>query len=300
MEYKWVVDGVMEDLIDNAAADPSPAECTAKVASGNMLTDYANYANRKWLLGDGNVEDYVDACSAPTPEPLTIKVLAPAGTTGMHLTGPWWNWDLAQSPVAVDLGNDVWAATFTPPPGENMEYKWVADGSVWEDILDDAQADKCISRAEKGTINTDYSNYANRLWLYGTDNVVTETFGSCYNVDDVVTLTVKTSPTATSVRLTGPWWGWDPNGGPEAVANGDATWTVTLDPAPTANMEYLWVVDGVQENLIDNAAADPAPAECTAKVASGNLVTDYFGYANRRWLLGDGNVSDAYEACVSQ
>ena len=23
--------------------------------------------------------------------------------------------------------------------------------------------------------------------------------------------------------------------------------------APTENMEYLWVVDGVQENLVDNA-----------------------------------------------
>ena len=65
-----------------------------------------------------------------------------------------------------------------------------------------------------------------------------------------------------AVRLTGPWWGWDPNGGPEASDNGDGTWTVTLDPAPTENMEYLWVVDGVQENLIDNAAN----AECAAEM----------------------------------
>ena len=45
-------------------------------------------------------------------------------------------------------------------------------------------------------------------------------------------------------------------------SNGDGTWTVTLDPAPTDNMEYLWVVDGVQENLIDNAAG----AECSAEI----------------------------------
>ncbi|MGB0445636.1 MAG: hypothetical protein ACPGGC_06300, partial [Porticoccaceae bacterium] len=62
-----------------------------------------------------------------------------------------------------------------------------------------------------------------------------------------VSLTVTTDGSA--VRMTGPWWGWDPNGGPEAVDNSDGTWTVTLDPAPTENMEYLWVVDGVQENL---------------------------------------------------
>ncbi len=74
-----------------------------------------------------------------------------------------------------------------------------------------------------------------------------------------------------AVRLTGPWWGWDPNGGPEASDNGDGTWTVTLDPAPTENMEYLWVVDGVQENLIDNAAN----AECAAEIDGGALITDY-------------------------
>ena len=38
---------------------------------------------------------------------------------------------------------------------------------------------------------------------------------------------------ATSVRMTGSWWGWDPNGGPEAADNGDGTWSVTMDPAPT-------------------------------------------------------------------
>ena len=51
---------------------------------------------------------------------------------------------------------------------------------------------------------------------------------------------------ADSVRLTGPFWGWDPNGGPIATDNGDGTWSVTFDPAPNENMEYLWIVDGTQ------------------------------------------------------
>ena len=55
---------------------------------------------------------------------------------------------------------------------------------------------------------------------------------------------------ADSVRLTGPFWGWDANGGPIATDNGDGTWSVTFDPAPNENMEYLWIVDGTQENLI--------------------------------------------------
>ena len=61
-------------------------------------------------------------------------------------------------------------------------------------------------------------------------------------------ITTSVCSTATSVRLTGPWWGWDPAGGPEAADNGDGTWTFTFDPAPTDNMEYLLVANGVQEN----------------------------------------------------
>ena len=99
---------------------------------------------------------------------------------------------------------------------------------------------------------------------------------------------------AAEVRMTGPWWSWDPNGGPEAVDNGDGTWTVTLDPAPTDNMEYLWVVDGVQENLIDNAAG----AECSAEIDGGSLITDYSGWANRVLVVGSGDASNTYDACA--
>jgi len=97
----------------------------------------------------------------------------------------------------------------------------------------------------------------------------------------------------TSVRLTGPWWGWNPTGGPVAVENEDGTWTVTFETAPTENMEYLWVVEGTQENLIDNAAG----GECTSKVDAGTLITDYANYANRVWILGSGDVSNVYDSC---
>ena len=65
-----------------------------------------------------------------------------------------------------------------------------------------------------------------------------------------LTITTTVCTSANEVRLTGPWWGWNPTGGPVAVSNGDGTWTFTFNPAPTADMEYLLVVDGVQENLI--------------------------------------------------
>ena len=102
-------------------------------------------------------------------------------------------------------------------------------------------------------------------------------------------ITTSVCSTATSVRLTGPWWGWDPAGGPEAANNGDGTWTFTFDPAPTDNMEYLLVVNGVQENLISIMAngGDCAP------------VTDNANYANRRWDLGTGDVTNTYGQCGS-
>ena len=98
-----------------------------------------------------------------------------------------------------------------------------------------------------------------------------------------------------AVRLTGPSWSWYPNGGPEASDNGDGTWTVTLYPTPTDNMEYLWVVDGVQENLIDNAAN----AECAADIDGGSLITDYANYANRVCVVDSGDaVYDTYDSCA--
>lgn len=88
---------------------------------------------------------------------------------------------------------------------------------------------------------------------------------------------------ATEVRMTGPFWGWDPAGGPIATDNGDGTWSVTFDPAPDADMEYLWIVDGVQENLI-------GLGDCTP-------ITDGASYANRLWTVGSADISDVYASC---
>lgn len=113
------------------------------------------------------------------------------------------------------------------------------------------------------------------------------------NGDDALDLHLSVPDGTTAVRLTGPWWGWDPNGGPVATENEDGTWTVTFTEIPTENMEYLWVVDGVQENLIDNAAG----AECTERVSEGLINTDYANYANRIWLLDSGDQAETYDSC---
>jgi hypothetical protein len=105
---------------------------------------------------------------------------------------------------------------------------------------------------------------------------------------------IITAPTnASLVKITGPWWNWDPNAGPEAAQNSDGDWVISLNGAGS-DMEYLIVVDGVQENLIDNAAG----GECTTRVVAGNIVTDYNSYANRKWLSTDPLIyTETYDSC---
>ena len=104
--------------------------------------------------------------------------------------------------------------------------------------------------------------------------------------DQNLTITLKGVPTdVSSVRITGPWWSWDPNGGPVATDNGDETWTVTMD-RPTEDMQYLWVVDDVQENLIQHS-------NDSNFINGTNFNTDNYSYANRMWILNaeDDNCS---------
>ena len=114
------------------------------------------------------------------------------------------------------------------------------------------------------------------------------------NGDGALNLTVAVPCGTTMLRLSGPWWGWNPSGGPVGVDNGDGTFTFTFDPAPTENMEYLYTIDGVSyENLVDNAQN----AECTDRVDGGRFNTDYFSYANRIWILGSGDQAETFDSC---
>ena len=106
----------------------------------------------------------------------------------------------------------------------------------------------------------------------------------------VLTLTAPTG--STEAKITGPWWGWSQDG-PVGVNNGDDTFTFTFDPAPTDNMEYLYIVDAVYENLIDNAAN----AECSGRIDGGRMNTDYANYANRIWIRNSGDFSEVFSAC---
>lgn len=98
-------------------------------------------------------------------------------------------------------------------------------------------------------------------------------------------MTVSVPPGTTECRFSGAFWGWDPAGGPVGVDNGNNTFTFTLSPPPSADMEYLFTINGsnVYENLIDNAQS----GECDDRIANGNMNTDYSNYANRIWKTSD-------------
>ena len=139
----------------------------------------------------------------------------------------------------------------------------------------------CTGDAVSGCTDSTALNY---------NNAATIDDGSCdYATSTGLVITTTVCNGATSVNLTGPWWGWDPAAGPVAVDNGDGTWSFMFDPAPTDNMEYLLVVDGVQEDLVAAGTASD-DWSCTP-------VTDYWSYANRLWTVGSGNVSNTYGTC---
>jgi hypothetical protein len=54
-------------------------------------------------------------------------------------------------------------------------------------------------------------------------------------------------------------------------------------------MEYLLVVDGVQEDLVASSTA--------SEDWSCAPITDYWSYANRQWVVGSGDVSNVYGQC---
>ena len=134
---------------------------------------------------------------------------------------------------------------------------------------------------------TDNSSYANRQWLT-TDPLILSglVYGSCDpcppppSTDLVITTEVcGATDSNTVVMWTGPFWGWNPTGGPTAVNNGDGTFTFTLSPATTADTVYFFVLDGVQEDMVASGTAS-GNWSCTP-------VTDNSSYANRKWLMTD-------------
>ena len=284
-------------------------EATTTVANGwqTLVFNFANQATGTAALNLANTYDkasiffnygvngatagtktyYFDDVMMYQPTDLIITTTVCNTASVVRLTGPFWGWDPNAGPVAVNNGNGTFTFTFAPAPTANMEYLLIVDG-VQENLISAMQNGGTCAPI------TDYANYANRVWNITDPLTVSNTYGQCTActpstpTDLIITATVCN--TASVVRLTGPFWGWDPNAGPVAVNNGNGTFTFTFAPAPTANMEYLLIVDGVQENLI---SAMQNGGTCAP-------ITDYANYANRVWNLTDPlTVSNTYGQCTA-
>ena len=200
----------------------------------------------------------------------------------MCLAGTFQGWNPGANPM-TDNGDGTFSITVSMGAGA-QEYKFIGD-CAWG-------GDEQFDGTESCT--TDPAEFVNRVVeIAGPTTVESVCYNSCEECGEAPAELVATvdvcGAAADTVRLTGPFWGWDPIGGPIATDNGDGTWSVTFAPAPTENMEYLWVVDGAQENLIQAMidGGDCAP------------VTDYANYANRVWEIGSENPSDVYNSCGS-
>ena len=208
-----------------------------------------------------------------------------AGT--VRLVGHRWNnWDPNSGPVAGDPdGDGVWEVIVDVEGREQFDYLWNVDGA-YEALIG---AGDCAP-------STDRATYANRRWERG-EGERDDSYNSCEQCVPiepepapdqlVLSLDTRCAPARPgSVRIVGPWWnGWDPNAGP--IANDpdqDGVWQVVFEPAPGADMEYLWNVDGTYENLIGAGACAP--------------ITDGANFANRRWSPGTGDRTDAYDSCI--
>ena len=208
--------------------------------------------------------------------------------------------DIAQTVTGIIPGEiytiSLWYK-FQEAGNARMWSTWKAGTTTLTDNADVLQPSTYLDSS--GTTWVEYSvtltapatadNFYFEVRTYGTAVVYWDDFSVFKEATVTPPLLITTSvcATATSVRLTGPWWDWNPVGGPEAVSNNDGTWTFTFDPAPTGNMEYLLVVDGVQENLISIMANGGTCAP----------LTDSANYANRQWILDSGNVTNNYGQC---
>ena len=271
MEYLLIVDGLQEDLI------------SAMVNGGTCapVTDYFSYANRKWLTTDPlTISNTYGQCTACNNLLINVDVCSSTTPTSVRMTGPFWNWDATAGPIASMNPDGTYTFYLNPAPTADMEYLVSVDG-VQENLISDMQNGGTCAPV------TDYFAYANRKWIVGSGDVSIN-YDRCVPCDypDLV-ITTEVCDSADQVNLTGPIWQWNPAFGPQAVDNGDGTWTFTISPAPTDSLEYLLVKDGVMENLISEMQNGGGCAP----------LTDYSSYANRQWILGQGAISNTYDRC---
>ena len=298
IEYKFTVDGWtgQEEFVPGTSCTSTIDGYTNRTyaVTGEAVLDPVCWNSCDLCPDSGDVLGCMDAEANnynpdATVEPentclydvtLTVDASQTSFAT-MCLAGTFQGWNPGANPM-TDNGDGTYTITVSMGAGA-QEYKFIGD-CAWG-------GDEQFDGSESCT--TDPAEFVNRLIeVAGPTNVGSVCYNSCDACGDAPSSLVATvdlcGATATNVSLTGPFWGWDPLGGPSATDNGDGTWSVTFEPAPADSMEYLWIVDGIQENLIQAMVDGGACAP----------VTDYANYANRLWFPGGDYPSDIFNSCT--
>lgn len=211
-------------------------------------------------------------------------------SAGMYLIGSFTSPAWQFGAIAMDDadGDGIWTTTVNISGPASFQYKFNNGLAVVDGVADYSGEENADFISAGCGVNNGVGG-SNRVHERSgsaevLDVVCFNSCVACVAAPSVLVATVDVcDATPSEVRMTGPFWGWDPGAGPVASDNGDGTWSVTFDPAPDVDMEYLWIVDGVQENLI-------GAGDCTP-------VTDGATYANRLWVAGAEDISDVYNTC---
>jgi hypothetical protein len=293
IEYKFTVDGwtAQEEFVPGTSCTSTIDGFTNRTyaVTGDAILDPVCWNSCDLCPDTGDVLGCMDAAANnynpdATVEPentcqydvtLTVDASQTSFAT-MCLAGTFQGWNPGANPM-TDNGDGTYTITVSMAQGA-QEYKFIGDCAWGGDEQFDGSESCTTAPAE----------FVNRVVdVTGptiVDMVCYNTCEACVDAPATLVATVDLcGDSASEVRLTGPFWGWDPLAGPSATENGDGTWSVTFDPAPSADMEYLWIVDGVQENLI-------GAGDCTP-------ITDGATYANRLWTVGSADISDVYASC---
>ena len=315
-EYKFTINGwdIAESVGVGASCDWNPADSFDnrgfEVVDSPIVLDVVCFNSCTACSTGGDIEGCTDANATNYNSLATIDngscqynitfrvdMAGYGGTYGtVNINSNWNGWCGGCNPMDDADSDGIYEVTI-PLALDTFEYKFTVDGWTDQEYL--TEGDPCTSTID---------GYTNRsIVVTGTETLAAVCWESCDACDgggtggDVLTATLDVSCSGladiTSVRIFGPWWGWDPNGGPEASDNGDGSWSVVFDPIPTDNMEYKWLINGEQEDLLDfgpdlndDGYDDYLNDACAP-------ITDYFSYANRLWNAGSGDIMDTWGTC---
>ena len=233
----------------------------------------------------------------PDPADITFSVDASqiaVDPAGVYLVGSFTSpaWQAGAVLMSDPDGDGVYTVTTNVSGAAELQFKF-NNGDPYAEGVANYTGEESSDFINQGCGVDNGVGGSNRIHSRSgvSETLTTTCFNSCVDcalVQPVLVLTVDLCfATAAEVRLTGALWNWDLTVGPLATDNGDGTWAVTFDPAPTEDLDYLWIVDGLEEDLLDDAMAGGSCAQ----------VTDFTTYAQRSWVVDSPNPSDIFGQC---